>query len=263
MRAFALAATACFAVSLLACGGDDNTGGDGGTGGSSGFANPANSPLAGTWRANQTEDPASTDAVIVLSANELTISLPPVGYAPLGIVISARGDGNLFVATLENFDFTYDGSSPKLEPTVYTAPITRTTAANLDLGQIPLPIAGGLKIESSPGHSCQYTLADGAATASCIGLERSYAYLLPKSAGHGTANGVRTSTAPSIFGTLGGNWRFNGAGGSQCVASFTGSTVTVTCEQASSYNGSFTITFDGNQASGSTSEGIEFVAYKQ
>ncbi len=239
-----------FIVALAAC----SDSGNGGTGVSN--LPPSGggtvSTLEGTWQADYARsDGGAAPVTIVLSRTEFSLRVDDItlhasaqGSQLAGEVLRDRGDGPERI--------------PQLDAT-----ISRKSAEVGTLGAIPLPLAGGLRIDSGRADTfCQSTLVDGSITAGC-GDIGDFGYLMPGSARNGTASGVRLSRSESSFGDLGGTWQVSLSGGGSCTASFVQATVTATCLDADTHTGQFTIAFEGNRASGSTNEGIEFVALRQ
>jgi hypothetical protein len=241
----------CVMSALLAgCGDSGSSGGAGGaTGVGPGAGTPTITTLAGVWTADETRAtglPAVTvelgGGLFSLRIGEITLRASANGPSFDGVVLVDRGAG------LQR---------------ALGATITRKSAESGTLGAIPLPLTGGLRIDSGdPTAFCQSVFVDGSITANCAD-SADLGYLLPGSAARGSANGVRLSKAASAFGDFGGTWSVQLSGGGSCTASFVGNTVSASCLRADTHTGSFTITFDGDSASGSTSEGIEFVATRQ
>ncbi len=237
-------------VGLLACS-DDGNGGSG-TGNNAAPGGGSLTTLEGTWEADYAQSGGgSAPATIELSRTLFSLRIGD-------ITLRADAQGPLFAGQVLR-DF---GDGPVAAPKL-AASISRKSAEVGSLGAIPLPLTGGLRIDSGRADTfCQSTLVDGSIAASCGDIDN-FGYLMPGSAAKGTASGVRISRSDSSFGDLGGTWQIGLSGGGSCTASFVQSTVTATCLDASTHTGSFTVAFEGNRASGSTSEGIEFVAVRK
>lgn len=208
--------------------------------------------LEGTWQADYASTSGGSPPVTLilsrstfsLRVGDITLRAEAQGPQFAGQVLGDEGQGP---QPIERFDAT----------------IARKSAEVGTLGAIPLPLTGGLRIDSGRADSfCQSTLVDGSIAASCGDID-DFGYLMPGSARKGTASGVRVSKSDSSFGDLGGTWQIGLSGGGSCTASFVQATVTATCVGADTHTGSFTIAFEGNRASGSTNEGVEFVAVRQ
>ena len=241
----ALASAALLATS--ACG-DDGNAGAGSNGPGTVGGNGSISSLTGTWQADYAKAGGGAAPVtLVLSPTEFSLRID-------NLLLHADAQGQQFAAAARNAS---QPNGPELDAT-----ISRKSAEVGSLGAIPLPLTGGLRIDSGRADTfCQSTFVDGSIQASCGDID-GFSYLMPGSARGGTASGVRVSQSASSFGDLGGTWTFGLSGGGNCTASFVRATVTASCLHADTHTGSFTIAFDGNRASGSTSEGIEFVAVR-
>lgn len=239
-------------VGLLACGDDGNAGTGGSTLGSGPGGGGTLSTLEGTWEADEADAKGGAPRVsITLSRTLFSLRIDDV-------VLRAEAQGPLFAAEVQQDR----GQGPETVPDMQ-ASISRKSAEVGTLGAVPLPLTGGLRIDSGRADTfCQSTFVDGSISASCGSID-DFGYLMPGGARNGTASGVRISRSDSSFGDLGGTWQFGLSGGGNCTASFVQATVTATCFGAATHTGSFTIAFEGNRASGSTNEGIEFVVLRK
>jgi hypothetical protein len=231
--------------------GPDGGTGDGGPGSVGPFncapGSPMPATLAGTWDVQGSSGSSSpTSATLVIDGSHFSYG-------------ATHGD---------SLAFTAQAGGPLL---VWHAPPdnpvtigTTYATASLQQGVIPLPIGGQWTFAGSDhGTLCQAAIGAPQLTASCTGTH-GFPNPLPSSI-DGAIRGVRTSTAASLFGDLGGTWHISdvGGGSGSCDATFTANTFSVTCDNAGEWTGLATVTFCDGIAAGTTSSGVEFSAHRQ
>lgn len=156
---------------------------------------------------------------------------------------------------------TRGGEGASIETTHIPQPV--------DLGMLPLDLGGVWTFERA-GERCDATMLDGEASFSCdrVRFDRP-PQPLPRGLKSGQA--VRTSTAESIFGRLGGVWSVTGGGVERCSATFVGQTFTCECQREEDrswadtwkIDGYVEVHFDGDIATGADDEGREFMAIRR
>jgi hypothetical protein len=163
---------------------------------------------------------------VIISADrlELTDSNSHLAYSRIGSVLSLSWiDG---------------GQNPSL--------YAERTAAAFDPGQLELDVGGQWRFtEAGADGWCDATLVPASASMVCQNG--------PTATPEQIFTLTRAEQRASIFGDLGGVWNIT-VGGETCTATLEGQTARASC----STEGSAEVTFSGNMASGSTSEGIEF-----
>lgn len=217
---------------LVGCGGSSDGGGNSGA-----------YTLEGTWEVSGTRyGEGETHGMISLTSKHLSIQTTGGG-----VTASLQDDGT-FTATVSH-DY---GSEPLMAE--------RTQQGAFNLGPVPLDLSGSWKVTDSPaveGNGCTATLADGSFVATCLDSHRFW--WMPDFS-NGSLNCQRTSAIASRFGDFGGQWSCAMSEGGICEFRFDGSTITSSCTNARRMNGTMTITFNGDLASGLTSSGLEFSA---
>jgi hypothetical protein len=195
--------------------------------------------LSGTW-----------DVIVSRADGEAATST--VTLSPTQLQVA----GDLEIVALiadDVIDIAYEGEAVRA---------TRQGGSDMDLGVLPLPLAGLLRFAGVPdeGGGCEYGLGPEELTIVCRG-EISTPNDLPELE-NADLNAVRTEMDYSIFGDLGGRWSVT-AEDLDCSVVFEDSTIDVDCTQAGSGSGEVTITVESNRISGSTSAGIEFTAQRR
>jgi hypothetical protein len=233
------------AACAIACGssggGDISSSSSGGSGSSSGGGpvNPS-SPLIGTWDVLAGGAPAT----ITIGVNSFTFQVKSFSTtAEVG-------------RALPIISFT-DGKQNGTLTTSYTA-------ASVDLGNLPLSIGGKWTIDRDSAH-CDFEAKADAHTLACASLRNPYRDVLegedPNNGsplGSGTTTAVRTRTAASDFGNLGGTWDVKTPRAS-CTVVFEANRFDAQCKQVSrtgkEYTAAIALTFSTGLASGASSFG--------
>ena len=208
--------------------------------------------LAGTWDVQATSrNGAPTTATIVLDATHFTY---------------AAGSG-------ASLTFSVQGSALSLvwrdpgKPDVSI--VTTHSLVPFQQGIIPLALGGAWSfanaLQTDPTR-CQAGIGVPQFTGQCLNGPTRVPSPLPSDL-RGSVTGTRTSNLPSLFGDLGGAWHIACAGQNpgtscSCDATFSGSTLSVTCADPM-LQGTASITFCDGVAAGYTSSGIEFSARRQ
>ncbi len=231
-------------------GGGTSDGGEGGPGSVGTITCASGSPtpttLAGTWDVQGSSGNSSpSSATIVIDGSHFSYS-------------ATNGDSLAFTSQAGPVLLWH---APPDDPVNIA---TTYATASLQQGIIPLPLGGQWTFAGSEnGTLCQAAIGAPQLSASCIGTY-GFPNPLPNSI-NGAIKGVRTSTAASLFGDLGGTWHIAdlGGGSGACDATFSGNTFSVTRSDAGEWTGSASLTFCDGIAAGSTSSGVEFSAHRQ
>ena len=155
------------AMFVLACSGDSGGGGTGatGVGGTNGGGLPGNAPttLSGTWTGRAEGATGEPGVTIVISGSQFSMRV----YNG-ALDVNAEGEG-FHARILED-----DGQASD------QATVSRKSPEIGNLGAIPLPLAGGLRVQGAEaGQLCQSTLVDGGVTANCGEVDAGY--IMPRS----------------------------------------------------------------------------------
>lgn len=240
---------ACGGDSTSGDGGSDNTtasdgsGGSGGSGGSKGDTTTSStgSPddLSGTWD-------------VIVSAPDGDASTSTVTLSPTQLGVSGELD-LVALVTDEVIDIAYEGESVRA---------TREAESDMDLGVLPLPLAGALWFAGVPdlNEGCHHRLDESELRLECTD-DISTPYNLPEFE-NADLTAERTEARDSIFGDLGGRWRVT-AQALDCSVVFEDNTIEVDCADAGSDSGSVSITVNDGRITGSTSGGLEFTAQRR
>ncbi len=227
-----IAVTMCSFLLLVGCGGSSDDGGNSGA-----------YTLAGNWEVSGTRyGTDESTGVISLTAKQLSIQ---TGGG--GVTATLQSDGT-FAAEV-NYPW---GSDPLIA--------SRTGTGAFNFGAIPLDLSGSWQITDSPaaeGYGCAATLHDGSFHATCLNSLR---FQWMPDFSRGSIGCQRTSLLASRFGDFGGKWNCAMSTGGICDFKFEGSTISSNCTNAQRMNGTMTVTFNGDLASGQTSSGLEFSA---
>jgi hypothetical protein len=168
--------------------------------------------------------------------------------SPTLLEMSGDIDDALVITNGSTFDVALEGDK---------AEGTRTTNSPIQLGIMPLPLAGAIHFTDgeSSAKSCDSLLSATEFSLSCSdGVGGGF------SGSKTTA--TNTKSLASDFGDVGGEWAVT-SGKTTCTATLEGSTVVVACRDGGRANGSITITIDGGRVSGITSGGAEFTAQRR
>jgi hypothetical protein len=238
------------AIVIAACSSESTTGvGSGGKGSSSSGTVPSGSGLTGTWDLVSSGGGKSQGTgTLALSADTLDLTL---GSALLVYKINGTS------ATL-----TFQ---QRAGAETETLSVARTNAA-FDTGALPLPLGGTWSVTQSttPGAGCTGTIGTDS-QAQCTHADLPDPFPNPVSGVIYT--GKRTATGTSVFGDLGGEWRFASTEGTDgCTAKFNGSQVALNCDSNIGHlAGGVTLTFtaDFKSVSGTTTQGAEVSGHKR
>lgn len=226
-----IAFAAAFSL-MVGCGGSTDDGGNSGA-----------ATLEGTWELSGTRYGTNkTTGLISLTAKHLSIQTDGGG-----VIATLQADGTFAVDVNHSY-----GSEPLRA--------SRTGTGAFNLGPVPLDLSGSWQITDSPaaeGNGCTASLQDGSFEATCLDSQR-FRWMPDFSNGSMTCQ--RTSALASQFGDFGGEWSCALSRGGICEFRFEGPTITSSCTNARRMNGTMTVTFNGDLASGLTSTGFEFSA---
>jgi hypothetical protein len=250
------------ALALNACGGAKGGGGRAnGEGGPSGSSSPSpgGSPspgaaggtsLAGEWR-----------LVGQYNGGEPTRGTLRLGEAEFSLVVT-QGARNVI-----DISATVDGGTKASVTVTEGGEVTRISGrreggSETNLGAMPLPLGGEWALAAVDAgdegpRGCVATLSTDAPSFGCVRTAGVLDWAAPSD-----PTIEHTETAPSMFGDLGGTWTVSdlGSGGSACVVRFEGNALAVECANLAELAGGLAITFDGDVASGSSRDGLEFSA---
>ncbi len=274
----ALGLLPCTLAGILSCGGDSKSnagdgkggatatvdaGGSNGVGGSGGSDSGSSANGSG-GNNTQTDSTATTGTgggvVTDLSGTWDVIVSNPNGRAGTATVTLSPTQllvtGELEVAALianDIIDIAYEGEAAKA---------TRQRESDMNLGVMPLPLAGALRFTGVPdeGDGCDYNLDAEELTIECTDSIVTPGNLPELNSAD--LDAVRTSELESIFGELGGRWTVT-AEDVDCSVVFEGNAIDVSCERAGATSGDLTVTVEDGRISGSTSAGIEFTAQRR
>jgi hypothetical protein len=214
-------------------GSDDATGGTPATGG-------ATEDLTGTWD-------------IVTSVGEEITNFTIV-VTPISVTLQGGHLRITAAPALEGYAVTHQYRDPP--DALDFVPIEQ---GELDLGAIPFNVSGEWFL-SATGTPSGCTLAVNAEQALLGCGDANGPSWLP-SPRWSSISGPKAESLPSMFGDLGGLWLLKGLN-SSCDVRFEGSTIGGVCRGRSETT-TFNVTFDGDSASGSSSEGLEFSAQRR
>ncbi|HEU5072823.1 MAG TPA: hypothetical protein VFU02_01590 [Polyangiaceae bacterium] len=197
------------------------------------------SDLSGTW-----------DVIVARPDGDASTST--VTLSPTQLLVAGELEVLALVAG-EIIDIAYEGEALRA---------TRQAESDMDLGILPLPLAGLLRFTGVPdeGAGCDWSLEADEATLLCTD-DIDTPNHLPE-LNDADLRAVRTETLDSVFGELGGRWAVT-AEDVDCSVVFEGNTIDVACARAGSNSGELTVTVDDGRVSGSTSAGIEFTAQRR
>jgi hypothetical protein len=165
--------------------------------------------------------------------------------------------GELEVLALVADDITtiaFDGDSARA---------TRLSEGDMDLGVVPLPLAGVWRFTDVPevDEGCDMDLAPDALSLRCSN-DISNPASLP-ALENADLRALREDSRDSIFGELGGRWAVSG-NDIDCSIVLEGNTIALDCAQAGREgSGQVSLTVDGDRISGFTSAGLEFTAQRR
>lgn len=239
-----------------ACGGDSKSQGNDAPDGST--ASGGNGTGGGTTVSTNTS--GSTGGPNDLSGTWDVIASEPDGDTHVSTVTLSptqlRVDGELELLALvadDVVDIAVDGEAVRA---------TRQGETDMDLGVIPLPLAGLLHFVGVPdeGPSCDYSLTAEALTLVCTD-DVSAPNDLPE-LDSAELSAERTEALTSNFGELGGRWWVT-AEDVVCSVVFQGNTIKVECAEGGSDSKHVNITVDRDRISGSTTDGLEFTAQRR
>jgi len=222
-------------------GASDGSNGSGGSHGNTTTTGSTGGPddLSGTW-----------DVIVSAADGEAVTSTVTLSPTQLGVT------GELEVLALitdDIIDIAFEGESIRA---------TREAAGDMDLGVLPLPLAGALWFAGVPdlNNGCHHRLDESELRLECtddISTPSEFPELE-----NADLTAERTEARNSIFGDLGGRWRVT-AQALDCSVLFEANNIDVDCARADSDSGTISITVDNGRITGSTSGGLEFTAQRR
>lgn len=132
---------------------------------------------------------------------------------------------------------------------------------DMSFGVIPYALSGIWHLSNNPdtGHSCESKLTPTTLEAHCNEV------FPPAWIGtltDGRLEGTKTLELASVFGQLGGEWQLVFSRAGACVARFEHTTMGISCTGTGRLDGTSSLTFNGDTASGYTARGVEFSAIR-
>jgi len=234
------------AVGVMALGCASSKDGDGPGGAQGPGGGQAAGSLQGTWD-------VVGSRLGLQNQMSFVVTLQPSSFA----VVTSHGSLNALISgTGATIDV--EESSPR------QVVATHSGRGQLNLGALPVDISGNWMLASTPadGSSCSWSLGAGTVSGSCTDADFDLDWA--PDPGTGTMTGSRTRVVQSIFGDLGGEWTVTFSEGASMTAIFEGNTLSLSGSEALGGRVSWiNLSFDGNTASGTGSDSIEFSAQRR